>query len=283
MSATIQTISTIRDLRSAIIPWRQADQRVAIVPTMGALHRGHMALIAAAREVVPRVVATIFVNPLQFAPSEDMTRYPRPFERDQQMLADAGCDLLFAPSPADIYPQGFSSQIDPGPLGQILEGRFRPGHFSGVATVVTKLLLQTMPDAAFFGEKDYQQLQVIKRVTRDLDIPIHIIGVPTVREDDGLALSSRNVYLSQQERIHAAILPRVMRETARRIMTGDAVHVALQDGVAHLTDAGYRVDYLEFADAQTLGPLQMRDAARPARLLVAAYLGKTRLIDNFAV
>lgn len=277
----LPTVSTLRDLRLSLLPWREAGETVALIPTMGALHKGHMTMVEAARKVAKRIVASIFLNPTQFALHEDLSKYPRPFEADQKLLAAAGCDLLYTPSVDEIYPDGFVSTIDPGPFATILEGAHRPGHFVGVATVVAKLLLQAMPDIAFFGEKDYQQLLIIRRVARDLDIPTHIVGIPIVRDNDGLAFSSRNVYLSTEERSRAVALPRTVTETARKILEGGNIDVALKEGLEQLTVAGFKVDYLELADAETLAPVHVLKA--PARLLAAARMGTTRLIDNGAV
>jgi pantoate--beta-alanine ligase len=275
------TVTTIRDLRTSLLKWREAGDTIGLVPTMGALHKGHMSLIAASKKNAKRTVASIFVNPLQFGPKEDLAKYPRKLEQDQALLAEAGCDLLFAPTVQDMYPEGAATTIDPGPLGTILEGAFRPGHFSGVATVVTKLLLQAMPDAAFFGEKDYQQLLVIHRVTHDLNIPIHIVGVPTVRDTDGLALSSRNAYLSPDERARAVALPRTLNEVAAEITAGKNIEASLKAGREKLIAGGFNVDYLELADPHTL--VAVREYKAPARLLAAARMGATRLIDNLTV
>ena len=277
----MKLVSSVRDLRAALLDYRLASETVAMVPTMGALHRGHMALIDAAKQVAGRVVASIFVNPLQFAPTEDLGRYPRQLEADQKLLVEHGCDLLYVPTAEDLYPNGFSVSIDPGPVAKPLEGEFRPGHFEGVATVVSKLLLQAMPDVACFGEKDYQQLQVIRRVTRDLNIPVQIVGVPIVRDDDGLALSSRNAYLSPEERQRATVLPQTLMEIAASIKDGAPVTSTLNVGRDRLSNAGFVVDYLCLADAATLQPVS--DLHHPARLLVAAKLGTTRLIDNIGV
>lgn len=275
-------ISTIRDLRTALIAWREAGDTVAFVPTMGALHRGHLALVAEARKLAKRVVVSIFVNPTQFAPHEDLAQYPRKLADDAAMLRDAGCDLLYTPSPEEIYPAGFATTIDPGPLATVLEGTFRPTHFRGVATVVVKLLLQMLPDAALFGEKDYQQLLVIRQVVRDLNIPIHIIGVPIVRDADGLALSSRNAYLSANERARALALPRTLQTLSVEIRGAETdIGKALAKGKADLAAAGFKTDYLELADAVTLQPVRNLNA--PARLLAATTIGTTRLIDNVAV
>ena len=277
----MQTVSTVRDLRTHLLDWRMSGQTVALVPTMGALHRGHMALVAQARQKAQRVVVSIFVNPLQFGPKEDLTKYPRQLEADQKMLIDNGCDLLFAPTPHDMYAENFTTSIDPGAIALPLEGAFRPTHFAGVATVVAKLLLQAMPDAAFFGEKDYQQLQVIRRIVRDLDIPSHIMGVPIVRDEDGLALSSRNAYLSVDERTRAVALPQALLKAKTYILKGQSVESTLLSCCNDLTAVGFKIDYFELADATTL--TAVRDLAGQARLLVAAWIGSTRLIDNIAV
>ena len=275
------TATRLRDARQALFGWREQGGSVALVPTMGALHKGHTALVEQARKMAKHTVVSIFVNPLQFAPGEDLDLYPRTFEADLEMLADAGVDLLYAPGAAEMYPPGFAAAIDPGPLGVMLEGAFRPGHFVGVATVVVKLLLQIMPDAALFGEKDYQQLLVVQRVVRELDMPMHIIGVPTVRDADGLALSSRNAYLTAQERQQAAALPRTLSEVAQKIAAGEDVEKTLHLGRQQLAEAGFSLQYLELADAATLNPVRSLEA--PARLLAAARIGSTRLIDNIAV
>jgi len=271
---------SVAELRRRVRAWRRAGETVALVPTMGALHAGHLALVTRARDLCDRVVASLFVNPMQFAPNEDFARYPRDESGDAAKLAAARCDLLYAPSLEEIYPQGFSTSISGGALAEGQCGRFRPGHFSGVATVVTKLLQQAQADVACFGEKDYQQLQVIRRVVRDLDIPVRIEGVPTVREADGLALSSRNAYLSPAERAAAPALQRTLRDIARRIERGEAsVAAALEAAVAELGRAGFtKIDYVEAVDAETLAPLARAD--RPGRILAAAWLGRTRLIDN---
>jgi pantoate--beta-alanine ligase len=273
--------TTVPELRTSLFPMREKGESVALVPTMGALHKGHLTLVSEAKKAAKRVVVSIFVNPLQFGPKEDFAAYPRQMDADKKLLADAGCDLLYAPTAEAMYPQDFAAKIDPGALGTILEGSFRPGHFMGVATVVAKLLLQTLPDAAFFGQKDYQQLLVINRITRDLDIPVHIVGVPTVREDDGLALSSRNAYLSPEERKTAVTLPNTMKEVIAKIKSGAVIEQALAEGLKKLEAVGFKPDYLECADPNTLQPV--RETGKPARLLTAARLGKTRLIDNIAV
>jgi pantoate--beta-alanine ligase len=278
----LPTVRTVSDLRAVVGGWQRAGERVALVPTMGALHRGHLALVERGRALCPRVVASLFVNPTQFGPNEDFSRYPRDEAADAGLLAGAGCDLLYAPSVAEIYPPGFAVTVTPGPIAERQCGPFRPGHFAGVATVVSKLLLQSQVDVALFGEKDFQQLQVIRRVARDLDIPVAIEGVPTVRDSDGLALSSRNVYLTAEQRALAPTLYRTLQEMARRLEAGEAVAAVSADGLAALRRAGFtEIDYLDIADAETLAPLTRLD--RPGRVLSAVWLGKTRLIDNIAV
>src|SRR5712671_5939408 len=273
---------TIADLRRHVAPWRKAGERVGLVPTMGALHAGHLALVRAARSECDRVVASIFVNPKQFAPSEDLASYPRRETADLDVLRAAGVDLVFVPTTAEIYPLDFSTVVQVSGLTEGLCGAHRAGHFDGVATVVTKLLIQSLPDAAYFGEKDYQQLMVVRRMARDLDIPVRIEGVPTVREPDGLALSSRNVYLSPEERQVAPLLHRVLHDTAIAIAAApDTVIANIEKGLAVLRQAGFMPDYLEMRDAGDLSPMTALD--RPARLLAAARLGRTRLIDNIPV
>ena len=273
---------TVRDpnsLRAAIAAWRAGGERVAMVPTMGALHAGHLALIDAAKAPNTRVVASIFVNPKQFGPAEDLSRYPRREAGDARMLADAGCDLLWAPDVDTMYPAGFATNVSVSGVSERWDGAARPGHFDGVATVVLKLLNQVAPDLALFGEKDWQQLQVIRRLVADLDLPVEIVGVPTQRDNDGLALSSRNIYLDDDQRARAVALPRALGEAARAVARGDAV--ALTQARATLEAAGFAVDYVALVDAETLVPDP--DPGRPRRLLAAARLGTTRLIDNVAV
>lgn len=255
--------------------------RVGLVPTMGALHAGHMSLIKQASQITDVVVVSIFVNPTQFGPNEDFAKYPRMLEADLRKCDQAGASLAYTPSPEDIYPAGFSTSVSAGPLSTILEGKSRPGHFDGVATIVTKLLLRTLPAIAIFGEKDYQQLCIIRRIVSDLDIPVEIIGAPTLRDSDGLAMSSRNAYLSDAERAIAPKLHETMVATARAITSGGAIQDHLARGVATLNAAGFNVDYLELRDADTLDELERYEA--PARLLAAAKLGNTRLIDNIPV
>jgi len=255
---------------------------VALVPTMGALHEGHMSLVAEARKRAGNVVASLFVNPAQFGQGEDFGRYPRREEQDAQMLADAGCDCLWAPAVDDIYPDGFSTTVSVAAVSRRWEGAARPGHFDGVATVVAKLLLSVRPDVALFGEKDFQQLAVIRRMVGDLNIPVEIVGAPTVREDDGLAMSSRNAYLSPDERERAVALPRALTAARGAILGGTAVEDALADARSELASAGFsRLDYFALVDAATLEPIDRPDG--DMRLIAAAVIGTTRLIDNIAV
>ena len=270
-------------LRERLKDFRDEGERIALIPTMGALHDGHVSLITEARRHAERVVATIFVNPAQFGPSEDFAKYPRTLAQDLAKLAIAGADLCFAPTLEAIYPPGFSTRVEvDGPARADLEDRFRPTHFCGVATVVAKLLNQAQADVAVFGEKDYQQLLVIQRLARDLDIATEILGAPTLREADGLAMSSRNVYLSKAERAAAPALHRVLSETARGIGAGEAIETTLARASAQLTEAGFVVDYVEARHARTLARIAVRRDG-PIRLLAAARLGATRLIDNLAV
>jgi len=273
---------SVAELRQGVVAWRREGATIGMVPTMGALHRGHAALIARARADCARVVATLFVNPKQFNSARDLDSYPRDEARDAAFLEAAGVDLLFAPTAEEIYPAGFATTVSVAGLTECLCGVTRPGHLTGVATVVTKLLLQGLPDGAYFGEKDYQQLLVVRRLTRDLDIPVEIVGVPTERDDDGLALSSRNGALSPAQRAIAPTIYRVLQVAAARLATGAAAAPVLRDGQATLEAAGFdAVDYFELRDGETLAAL---DRAVPgARLFAAAWLGGTRLIDNLPV
>jgi pantoate--beta-alanine ligase len=274
---------TIPSLRRALAPYREAGERIALVPTMGALHHGHLKLVREAGQHARRVVVSIFVNPTQFAPHEDFGSYPRTFETDIKALTEAKVDLVWAPTAAVMYPEGFATRIDPeGAAKAGLEDKFRPHFFGGVATVVAKLFLQTAPDFALFGQKDYQQLCVVTRMAKDLDLALKVVGIPTVREKDGLALSSRNAYLSAAERTVAPTLARVLKASAARIKKGDAIEAVLAAGRAEIAGAGFALDYLEARHAQTLAPVAARRDG-PIRLLVAARIGKTRLIDNIAV
>ena len=274
---------TVPSLRRALAPFRDTGERIALVPTMGALHRGHLALVREARRRARRVVVSIFVNPTQFAPHEDFGSYPRGFAADLKALQTAKADLVWAPSAEVMYPAGFATRIEPqGAAKAGLEDKFRPHFFGGVATVVAKLFTQTAPDFALFGEKDYQQLRVVTQMAKDLDLPLKVIGVPTVREKDGLALSSRNAYLSAAERRVAPTLYRVLSANAKRIKQGEPIEMVLEEARAEIGRAGFALDYLEARHALTLAPIVSRKDG-PIRLLVAAKIGKTRLIDNIAV
>jgi len=270
-------------LARVVALWRAKRQTIALVPTMGALHAGHLALVRVAQRRADRVIVSIFVNPTQFAPNEDLTTYPRTFARDISQLAAVKTDLIWAPSVETMYPAGFSTRIVPeGAATAGLEDAFRPHFFAGVATVVTKLLIQCQPDIAVFGEKDYQQLKVVTQLVRDLGLKTRIVGAPTVREKDGLALSSRNAYLSPGERTAAPTLHRVLVDCAKKIAGGQPVARVLDDGRAAITTGGFALDYLEARNADTLAPVGAGEKA-PLRLLVAARIGKTRLIDNVPV
>jgi pantoate--beta-alanine ligase len=274
---------TVAELRAATRPWRKAGESVGLVPTMGALHAGHLALVGRATAECDRAVATIFVNPKQFDRKEDLKAYPRGEGRDAGLLAEHACDLLFAPDAEEMYPEGFSSSVAVTGVSEVLDGVYRPGHFTGVTTVVCKLLLQALPDRAYFGEKDFQQLTVVKRMVRDLDIPVEIVPVPTVREADGLALSSRNVHLTPEQRAVAPLLHRVMQEIAAELADGQTpAGLLIPEGQMRLGGAGFtKIDYLALHAADDLAPLARVD--RPARLFAAAWLGTTRLIDNVPV
>jgi len=280
----MQIISTLSELRAQVATWRQAGDRISLVPTMGNLHAGHLYLMEQARRLADRSMASIFVNPTQFGPSEDYQSYPRTLEADCHQLQRVGLDGLFAPGVAEVYPRPLEtmSQVQVPGLSGILCGAHRPGHFQGVATVVTKLLNMVRPDVALFGEKDWQQLIVIRRLTEDLNLPVEIVGIPTVRENDGLAMSSRNAYLTPAERSLAPHLYRVLSQMARRVEAGERDYPGLQAGaLAELQDLGFRVDYIEVRRADDLMPPGPGD--RELRVLAAAYLGKARLIDNCPV
>lgn len=282
---TPKIVRTVADLRVVVRGWKAAGERVALIPTMGALHQGHLSLITLGQTHAQRTVASVFVNPKQFAPHEDFDSYPRGEARDAELLAGVGCDLLFAPNVDEMYAPGFSTSVNLTGVSEPLEGAARPLFFGGVATVVTKLLIQSQADVGIFGEKDYQQLQVIKRVVKDLDLPVEIVGAPTARAEDGLALSSRNAYLSPEERAAAVALPNAMKAAAQAVAAGGRIDAAEAAGKTALAAAGFRqVDYFdvrEAGDLSRLGPGPIGDAA--GRILVAAWLGKTRLIDNMAV
>jgi pantoate--beta-alanine ligase len=281
MTRAIDIVRTVSDLRTRIAAWRAAGETIALVPTMGAIHEGHLSLVTLANKSADRVVTSLFVNPLQFGPREDFHAYPRDEAHDGAVLAAAGSDLLYAPDAAEMYPPGFCTKISVADLTEDLCGAARPNHFDGVATVVTKLLLQCTPDKAIFGKKDYQQLLVIRRLVTDLDIPVEIIGGEVVREDDGLALSSRNAYLSPDERRIAPVLYQTIREVAQDLAQGRGADDASEAARFKLEAAGFRVEYVAVRNPDTLKPL--RGPVKEARVLAAVYLGKTRLIDNVPV
>src|SRR6476646_1831770 len=282
MAASIATVRTVKDLKAEVAKWREAGETVVLVPTMGALHAGHLSLIGIAKNHATRIVASIFVNPAQFGPKEDFKRYPRDEAGDLAKLAQAGVDLLYIPHTAEMYPRGFATKVTLPSLTEDLCGASRPNHFEGVATVVAKLLLQCIPDIAVFGEKDYQQLLVIRRLVRDLNMQVEIVGGPIVREGDGLALSSRNTYLLAEERKTAPLLYKTVHDVAAVLAQGEGADAAAEAGRFKLEAAGFRVDYVAVRDPDTLKPLW--GPVKPGtRVLAAAYLGKTRLIDNVAV
>jgi pantoate--beta-alanine ligase len=283
MARQPRVVRTLPALHRAVARLRRTRQTIALVPTMGALHQGHLALVRLARRRAQRVIVSIFVNPAQFAPTEDLASYPRNLDADLATLAGSGADLVWVPAGETMYPPGFALKIVPGgPASVDLEDKFRPHFFGGVATVVAKLFLQCGPDIAIFGEKDYQQLKVIMRLARDLDLPVKIVGAPIVREHDGLALSSRNAYLSAPERAVAPTLYRVLTDCAGKIAHGAALAATMTHGRAAIAQAGFALDYLEARNAETLLPIGSVQN-EPIRLLVAARLGRTRLIDNVAV
>jgi pantoate--beta-alanine ligase len=280
--AATPIVRRTEDLRVAIAPWRAAGQRVGLVPTMGALHDGHMALVHRARSDCDRVVVTIFLNPKQFNAAADLDQYPRDLAGDCALLAAAGADLVFAPEVGEMYPDGFVTTVSVAGLTDCLCARARPGHMDGVATVVTKLLMQAQPDDAYFGEKDYQQLLVVRRLVRDLCVPVRIGAVPVVRDADGLALSSRNVFLTPAQRRQAPALYRVLQTAAGRLIAGGDTAKELARAREALAKAGFdTIDYVELRRGDTLAPLAYPEP--PARLFAAAWLGQTRLIDNVPV
>ena len=278
----MQIIRRLSDLRPALLSWREAGKTIALVPTMGALHAGHMALVAAARAEADRVVASIFVNPLQFGANEDLDRYPRQEAEDAELLAHHGCDLLWLPTADQLYPPGFATTVSVSGVSERWDGAARPGHFAGVATVVAKLFAAVRPDLAFFGEKDFQQLAVIRRMEADLGLGVSVRGVSTVRDADGLALSSRNAYLAPDERARALALPQALEQAREAILGGEPVKAALNDARQKLSEAGFnRIDYFALVDSATLEPLDK--PAGDMRLIAAAVIGTTRLIDNIRV
>jgi pantoate--beta-alanine ligase len=278
----MQIVRQLDPLRDALAEVRKAGAKIGLVPTMGALHAGHMRLVELAKQQCDVVVASIFVNPTQFGAGEDLDAYPRQEAVDAALLEAAGVQLLWAPAVDQVYPEGYATNVSVTGISDGLCGAARPGHFDGVATVVAKLFNQVRPDAAFFGEKDYQQLAVIRRMARDLDFSHEIVGVETVRDPDGLALSSRNAYLTTEERANAVALPRTMQEAAMAIADGGEVATILAEATAGLLESGFhKIDYLELRDANNL--VILNDFTQPARLFAAAHIGRTRLIDNIPV
>lgn len=282
MTSKPVVVETVRELKALTGGFRLDGARIALAPTMGALHAGHMALVRRAQEVADKVVVSIFVNPTQFGPTEDFSRYPRTFDADLEKLAELGADAVYAPSAADMYPEGFSTRITMTGPAEGLETDFRPQFFAGVATVVGKLFIRCAPDFAAFGEKDYQQLKVVTRLSKDLDLGVEIVPVPTTREADGLALSSRNAYLSPEERATAPIIYNALKGAALNIRGGAAPADAMEKATAAIAAKGLKVDYVAARHAETLAPLTGA-ANEPIRLLAAAWLGTTRLIDNIGV
>lgn len=283
MGEKLKIIRTVNDLRKQTAKWREAGKSIALVPTMGALHEGHLSLVKLAAKKADKVVVSIFVNPAQFGPNEDLARYPRDEAGDLKKLSTSGCDLVWAPSDAEMYPDGFSTRVQPGTAAEGLEGAFRPHHFGGVATVCCKLFSQVTPDVAVFGQKDYQQLCVLLQMVRDLNLPLKITGAPTRREKDGLAMSSRNAYLTPEEREIAPRLYAALSELADRIGSGADIVSSVANTKLKIKAAGFqKIDYVDVRDAETL---QTVDAVsgRPLRILAAVWLGKTRLIDNAGI
>lgn len=270
------------ELRKLVQQWRRRGHRVALVPTMGDLHEGHLSLIRLAKKNANRVVVSTFINPTQFAPHEDYDTYPANEERDWHKLQNVQADAMYAPNVREIYPEDFSTRVEVAGITQTLEGVSRPHFFSGVTTVVTELFLQCLPDVAVFGEKDYQQLLVVQRLVKDLHFPITIIPGPIIREPDGLAMSSRNIYLNAEERTIAPQLSAVLRDMSADLSAGREIEETIQQGVYRLEHVGFRVDYLQVRDVETLMPLEIT-VDRPARLLTAAFIGKVRLLDNVPI
>lgn len=282
MSDKIKIVRTVHELRKAVAKWRGRDQTVGLVPTMGALHAGHISLVKLAKKKADKAVVSIFVNPTQFAANEDLSRYPRDEAGDLAKLAAADADLVWSPGVEEMYPDGFSTGVRAGSAAKDLEGAFRPGHFDGVATVCAKLFNQVTPDIAVFGEKDFQQLAVLRQMVRDLNMPLKLIGSPTKRDADGLALSSRNAYLSEAERKIAPALYAAISALAKDVANGADIPAGVADAKRKVTAAGFtKIDYIEVRDAETLEPASTA-SGRPMRVLAACWLGKTRLIDNVA-
>lgn len=286
-TGAVKIVRDVTELRDRVGAWRGEGRKIALVPTMGAIHQGHISLVKAAQGHCDRVIASLFVNPKQFGPTEDVDTYPMDEERDARLLADAGVDILYAPSFETMYPDGFVTTVSLSDITAPLCGKFRAGHFAGVATVVAKLLLQAGPDLAIFGEKDYQQLLVIRRMVKDLDIPVGILGAPTVREGDGVAVSSRNAYLSPEERTVAPVLYQTLLSVADQVVSGTAsIDDACRAAETALQAAGFGdIDYVAVRDAESLAPVPSGQSGKraPARVFGAAWLGRARLIDNVAV
>lgn len=279
---TAQVVRSLKDLRAQVAGWKRAGETIGVVPTMGALHQGHLSLVEAAKAACDRVIVTIFINPRQFNSAEDLANYPKTEDEDALKLKPYDVDVLYVPEGDQIYPDGFATTVSVGGLVDVLCGAARPGHFDGVATVVTKLFLQTQADQAFFGEKDFQQVQVVTQLARDLDIPITIIPCPTIREEDGLAMSSRNLLLSDRARVYAPELNRAMEDMAAKVLSGADMAQERAAAIARLERAGFtKVDYFELRASDDLRLLERADA--PARLFAAAWLAGVRLIDNIAV
>jgi pantoate--beta-alanine ligase len=282
VAEAVTVVRTVAELRKVTAGWRRAGNTIALVPTMGALHGGHLSLVELAGINADKIVVSIFVNPTQFAPNEDLARYPRDEAGDLKKLATAGADLVWSPRVTEMYPEGFSTGVKAGSAAKDLEGVFRPHHFDGVATVCCKLFNQVAPDVAIFGEKDFQQLAVLRQLVRDLNMPLKLIAAPIKREADGLALSTRNTYLSEAERAIAPTLFKVISDVAKKVAAGAPIEAVTSEASAELMAAGFRkVDYVEVRDAETLEPAG-KDRGR-LRVLAAAWLGQTRLIDNVAV
>lgn len=278
----MQIIRKLGPLRDALDVFRKSDCKIGLVPTMGALHAGHMRLVEVAVSQCDIVVASIFVNPAQFSEGEDLDTYPRQEAEDLELLEAAGVKLVWAPTLDQIYPENYSTKVNVGGLSEGLDTLTRPDFFEGIATVVTKLFNQIRPDAAYFGEKDFQQLSIIKRLTRDLDFTHEIVGVETVREEDGLAMSSRNAYLSKEERAKVAVLPQIMAAAAKAIAEGGDIGLVLDEAKVNLSNSGFhRIDYFEVRAADTLEKVEI--ITRPSRLFIAAHIGTTRLIDNIPI
>lgn len=275
-------VRTVSDLRALVRGWKAQGESVGVVPTMGALHDGHLSLARAARSECNRVIVTIFVNPMQFNNPEDLKKYPRTEEADARLLATVPVDLVFAPAASEVYPEGFGSVVSVGGVSEPLEGRMRPGHFDGVATVVTKLFGMTLADRGYFGQKDWQQLQVVQKLVADLNIPVSVVGCETIREADGLAMSSRNLRLTDDARARAPVLYSAITAAADDIRAGQSDRMAIREAAEKMRAAGFeRVEYIELRDAATLLPSD--DPGRPRRMLAAAWLGGVRLIDNIPV